>query len=426
MEKLQSSNFTVAETFCSSICSLFSFLTPSQRQFVKNNKEINSLCNTVSSGRLIESLVQQSIGFTTSPNFLCFGEELKLLAQNSVPSFEDIDQWKIVVDGPAHSGKSTILSLIAKEAIQSLSSCNKLSKVFIFAVNWEIATQRLTDIYSLYDYLAAQTVFYLTWQYPKIYPIAQSLLNWLLSIPNSSILPTLPLRVQNLPLFPLTAVEVYGKQVFNALKNTSNPINLVKEIVSLPTLLASCFGFQKFLLIYDHLDLANMDVRVADDSTQPVCIIDAIVSVLSDHLFFFSMKSPQGIIDIMKDIDYGVVHVENSISPNLVNGVRTINCYKPKINLNIDMCQGCPQFVNKYLNIVQYIQEVEKLADESKQKCGFVSAVANTKMKLAKMLTIELCTDFFYNGSNVIDDELLSQMRENSNFTVSLGKNKSY
>ena len=284
----------------------------------------------------------------------------------------------------------------------------------------------MTDVYSLYDYLAVQTIFYLTWQYPKIYPIAQSLLNWLLSIPSSSILPTLSLNVQNLPLFPLTAIEVYGKQLFNALKNVNDPISLVKEIVSLPTLLANCFGFEKFLLVYDHLDLTNMDVRVTDDSNQPVCIIDAIVSTLSDHLFFFSMKSPQGIIEFMKDIDYGVVHVENSISSNLLNGTKGITCYRPKLNLNIEMCQGCPQFINKYLTIVQYLQEVEKLVDESKKKCGFTSSVVYTKMKLAKMLTIELCTDFFYNGSNVIDDELLSQMRENSKFIVTLGKNKSY
>lgn len=416
MEKLQSSNYTAAETFCSSICSLFSFLTPSQRQLVQNNKEINKLCNTVSSGRLIESLVQQSIGFTTSPNHLQFGEVLKQLAQNSVP-FDDIDQWRIVVDGPAHSGKSTILSLIAKESIQSLSSYNQLSKVFIFAVNWEVATQRLTDVYSLYDYLAAQTIFYLTWEYPKIYPIAQSLLNWFLSIPNSSILPTLPLRVQNLPLFPLTSIEVYGKQLFNALKNVNNPTNLVKEIVSLPTSLASCFGFEKVLLVYDHLDLANMDVRVTDDSNQPVCILDAIVSMLSDHLFFFSMKSPQGILDIMKNIDYGVVHVENSISPNLISDTRNINCYRPSLKLSIDMCQGCPQFINKYINIVKYIES----ADESKKNGGFTSSFAKTKMKLAKMLTVELCTDFFYNGSNVIDDELLNQMHDD-HFTVSLGK----
>ena len=199
-----------------------------------------------------------------------------------------------------------------------------------------------------------------------------------------------------------------------------------KEIVSLPTHLSHCFGFQKFLLIYDHLDLANMDVRVADDSDQLVCIIDAIVSRLSDHLFFFSMKSPEGIIEFMKDIDYRVVHVENTISTNLINEVRTINCYKPKINLNIELCQGCPQFINKYLTIIEYIEEIEKLIDESKNKCGFTSSIVKTKMKIAKILTIELCTDFFYNGSDIISDELLSEMRENVNFTISLSRNKSY
>ncbi|OHT02544.1 hypothetical protein TRFO_30270 [Tritrichomonas foetus] len=425
MEKLQSSSLTVSDNFCASICTLFSFLSPAQKKLVENYKDIAAFSNAVSSGRLIESLVQQSIGFTKSPQHLDFSEYLKNFAQNAV-STEDIDQWRYVVDGPSHSGKSTILSLIAKEAIQGLASCGQLSNVFIFSINWESATQRLTDVFSLYDYIAAQTIFHLTWQYPRIFTIAQSLFNWLLSIPTSAILPMLPLNIQNLPMFPLTQIEVFGKRIFNALKNTDNPVNLVREIVALPSSLAACFGYSKFLFIYDHLDLCNMDVRVSDTSNLPVCILDAIIAMLSDNLFFFSTKAPQGITDCLKNIEVEIIQVENSIPENIINDQRMISCYKPNIKLNIEMCQGCPQFLHRYRSIIQHIQDIDQLVDDSQKKRGFTSIVTNTKMKLAKMETIELCTDFLNNGSDVITENLIHQMQTSNQFTIAIGKSKLY
>ena len=210
-----------------------------------------------------------------------------MIAENTVlPS--DFENWRFVVDGPSHSGKSTMLGLFSKEAVQSLASCGQLQNMFVFAVNWEAATQRLTDIFSLYDYIAAHTIFHLMWQCPRIFTVAQSLLNWLLSIPTGSIPPTLPLNVVNLPLFPVTQVEVFAKKMFTALKDTDDPEALVRELVSLPSAFAGCFGYSRFLFVYDHLDLCNMDVGVSEDSENPVCILDAIIAMLSDNLFFFS------------------------------------------------------------------------------------------------------------------------------------------
>lgn len=421
MEKLQSSSFTVADNFSASICTLFSFLTPQQQQLVNNSKEIRRFVNTVSSGRIIESLVQQSIGFTTSPHDLLFGEQLKQIAQNQVP-FDDLDQWRIIVNGPCHSGKSTMLSLIAKEAIQSLTPCNKLSSIFIFSVNWESATQRLTDIYSLYEFLATQTVYHLAWQYPRIFPVFQSLLSWLLSIPSASILPTLSLRVQNMPLFPTNQIEVFGKKLFNSFKNLDHPTNLLNEIVSFPTTFTSCFGYTKFLMIYDHIDLCNMDVRVSEESSESVCIVDSILSTIGNNLFFFSVKAPEGMNELLKDFDYSIIHIEHSISPELTKDVQPINCLNPDFELTIDMCQGCPQFINKYYSIAQYIDDIEKLVDEKQKKRGFKSIVTKTKLSLAKTLAIELITDLYNNGS--INDDLFNEIQGSDEFTISVGKSK--
>jgi hypothetical protein len=237
LERHRSSSYSLSDQFCASIACLYSFLSPEQQKTLPKSNDLDSFSAVFSSAKVIESLVHQSIGFSVAPQSLQFADAMRRNS-SAIISSADVDDWRFLIDGPAHSGKSTVLSLIASEAVQKLAASGQLARFFIFPVNWELAVQKLTDFTSLYEFLVTQVIYQLTWQCPRLFPVASSLLNWFLSIPSKSSLPSLPFNITGMPLFPIVAVEVVAKQIAACVKRAS-PSELATMVATLPWTLAA-------------------------------------------------------------------------------------------------------------------------------------------------------------------------------------------
>lgn len=415
MDRLHSSSLSVAESFLASTNCLLSLLNPSQRKCLENCENIEQFCDIISSSHIIESIVNQSIGFSTVHSSLDFAEELRQIAETTIES-ADIPNMKLFIDGPSHSGKSTLLSLLAVETIRRLTACKQLSHVFIFPINWENATQRIIDMVSLYEYIVAQTIYHLSWQCGRTFPIAQLLLNWFLSIPAAGTLPPIPMTIQGMPLFPLSPIEVLGKNIIRCFKQNDGGA-IAKCVVSFPNALSSCFGFDNFLYIYDHLDSCDLDVKISPENDSTVCVLDALLSHVSQFMFLLSSKDHFS-ANKLKKVQYDYLHTENLIPNNCVEKIPVISCLNPQFTLNVNLCHGCPNYLHQFISIVQHLQ---KTNDPVKIE-GFRSVYSLNNLNIAKMQVIQLCTDLADCNQDEVSLELVEEMKQNPDFDLYLKK----
>jgi hypothetical protein len=339
-----------------------------------------------------------------------FGDTIIQKCSNLISSI-DVDKWRFVVEGPFHSGRSTVAGLLAKSAIQKLSSAVQLCRVFAFPVNWERAVQQLTDVSSLYEFLVTQVVHQLQWQCTRVFPVAQSLLNWFLSLPTSPILPTLPFTISKMPLFPVTQIEVVARRILSAHK--SSPADFVTVVVALPWAIASCFGFDRFLYIYDHLDM--LDRRLGDNGA----LLQNLCDHISSQLFIASAKT-RFPVDRLAGAELELVQMEGFVPAQLTDQLRTITTGHPTFALPIDACRGCPQFVAKFAAIVDLLEASEKQKAESDRKRGFVAVNVALRQRVAAVQTVELCRDLIEFGVDGVDDQLCADMSSNPRFNVLL------
>jgi hypothetical protein len=411
-ERLQSSSLSMSDQFLASVACLYSFLSPDQQKALANPDQFAAFASTFSSAKAVEALVHQSIGFCQT---LDFGDIMKQKSANALASVEST-RWRFVVDGPPHSGRSTILGLLAKEAIHKLSASSRLSHNFVFAVNWESAVQRLTNLLSLYEFIATQVVSQLTWQCPRILPVQSSLLNWFLGIPASASLSVLPLTITNMPLFPLAAVEVLGKRVLQALKNEDNPDEFADAIAMFPSGLAACFGFETSLYVYDHLDL--LDQKIGGTNA----VLTGIVRYFGGNFFLISTKLQRFAATRLTGIDFEAVHTEGFLDRQLTEGTRIVSCWKPSFSIQIDACGGCPAFVHQFLAIVKCLEEIEQEGASASKKRGFVPVFGYVKQKIGRGLILELIKDLSGFGVEGFDARFIRTVETSENLDIGLKK----
>jgi hypothetical protein len=299
------------------------------------------------------------------------------------------------------------------EAIQKLSASSQLSRVFIFPINWELAVQKLTDFTSLYEFIVTQVICQLSWQCPRLFPVSLSLLNWFLSIPSKSSLPSLPFNITGMPLFPLAPFEVVARQIASSVKRASQS-ELATMVATLPSTLAACFGFDRFLYIYDHLDL--IDRRIDDDGS----VLNAILTHISNQLAFVSSKAGIEANRFRAD-RFEPVITERMIAPP--EKVRTIQLQSPTLPLTIDSCRGCPPFVARFLRIVDLLETNERQTAESDRRRGCYSVATDTRQKIACVEAIQLCRDLLPFDVNGLDDQVLEEMTSNPRFAIGLKRN---
>lgn len=412
-EKIQSSSFTVTDYINGSISCLYSYLTQEQKKQISNFQELTNFTNVVSSGHVIESIVNQSIGLDVDPAQLDFSDQMLEFCNNLLFSVQPSD-WRFYIDGASHSGKSTILGLLSLNCIKRLRMCGEINKIFIFPVNWESSVQKFTDIVSLYEFMVCQVIYQLIWQCPRIFPISQYFTNFLLSLSQAATYPGLPLSLQKNPKFPVSLVDVVAKRVFSSFK--SRDTSLLDEIANFPQNLSACFGFSDTLLIYDHIDLADIETDISQGH-----FIDSVLLSLKSHPYMFSVKN-QIIASQMKDINNHYVSIEGLIPDNAITDLPRIGCTTPALRLDAEICHGYPQFLHIYKMVADELHDADSCFNDSQKLRGFSSSATLSKLRFAKNLLVHLCQDLMEINPELINEDLISDLIASNNCHLSLKK----
>ena len=385
-ERLQCSPLTVNEQFCGSVNCLYGFMPPQAKRKMEDegHTSFKSFVSTVKRAKVKETVIDQSIGFMTSIESLRFKE---LMCDKAAAILDSADRCRFVFDGPPHSGTSTVMGLVAREAIERMDDAT-----FIFPVNWANAVAKLTDLTSMFEFVIAQTISVFGWQCGRLFPVIQPLIGFFLSMTSASVVPSLPLSVANMPLFPVTSVEVLAKRVFTAMKtNEGNSTEFLNAIISFPVEFSACFGYRDVLFIYDHIDMC--DVKFTDDD-DGASMLDCILSCIASHKFLVTSRMPQTTSAKMESMDLQPVHMEGFIAPQALDGVPGIQIASPSVKLNVEMCRGCPVYVQRYMKIVDYLEAAEQELQDRDPKRGFLPISVDFRRRMAKGELVQLLKEF--------------------------------
>jgi hypothetical protein len=209
----------------------------------------------------------------------------------------------------------------------------------------------------------------------------------------------------------VTQIEVVARRIMSAHK--SSPADFAAVVVTLPWAIASCFGFDRFLYIYDHVDM--LDRRLGDNGT----LLQNLCDHISSQLFIASAKT-RFPVDRLAGSDIELVQMEGFIPTQLTDQFRTITTACPAFALPIDACRGCPQFVARFAAIVAVLEANEKQKAEPDRKRAFVAINFAMRQRLAAVQTVELCRDLIEFGVDGVDDQLCTDMSTNPKFNVLL------
>jgi hypothetical protein len=176
-------------------------------------------------------------------------------------------------------------------------------------------------------------------------------------------------------------------------------------------MLSACFGFDRFLYIYDHLDL--IDRRVDQDGS----ILNAIWDHISSHLAIVSSKASLA-PDRFQGDRFEPVMTERFIVPP--EKARTIQFQNPTFPLVVDSCRGCPQFVARFMRIVALLEATESQVAEADRRRGTRSVARDAEQRLARAEALELCRDLVTLDVHGLDDHVLQQIAASPRCTLSL------
>ena len=385
-ERLQCSPLTVNDQFCGAVSCLYNFMPPQAKRKMEDegNTSFKSFVSTVKRARILENMIDQSIGFTTSVESLKFKE---IMCDQAAAILDSTENLRFVFNGPPHSGTSTVMGLVAREALERIDDAT-----FVFPVNWANAVAKLTDLMSMFEFVITQTINIFGWQCARLFPVIQPLIGFFISMTTASVVPSLPLSVANMPFFPVTSVEVLAKRMFTAMKaDEGNSVEFLNSIVSFPVEFSACFGYRQVLFIYDHIDMC--DVKFTDDDNVP-SMLDSILACIGRHKFLVTSRMPQTTSAKMENMDLQFVNMEGFISPQTLEGVPGIQIFSPSVKLNVEMCRGCPVYVHRYCTIVEDIETAENELQERDPKRGFMPISVDFRRRMAKAELVQLLKEF--------------------------------
>jgi hypothetical protein len=119
--------------------------------------------------------------------------------------------------------------------------------------------------------------------------------------------------------------------------------------------------FDKFLYIYDHLDMFHS--RLGDNGA----LLQNLCDYISSQLFITSAQT-RFPVDRLAGGDVELVHMKGFVLVQLTDPFRKITTAYPMFALPIDACRGCPQFAA----LVALLEANEKQKAETDRKRNFV------------------------------------------------------
>ena len=421
-EKLECSPLSQEDLVAGSVLCLHNYIKPELRKYLENYKEYAQFCNDYAASKVFESLANQQMLKTK----IKYADIIKQKV-SAFLSTNSQENWKFSIDGFQHTGKTTLLGFLAYECLIQISRKKNMEKVFFFPLNWERICQKISDVNSLYNEYIISCVKLLSYQHAQIFPLTNNLINWFLALSFSKTSPPLPSSIKGAPLFPVTQIESLGSQICTAFKNGSQNVSFLLELIcSLPHALAQIFGFDQSILIYDHLDLADISFSMEDEEAQTSStgsLLPAIAASLGSTLSITSIKN-----QMLAKYDHlfnptGILSTFDFMPEDTVSELLDMTLTSPQIRITPQMCRGCPQIVYQYSALQDSVLQLEAITDPNLPQYGIHTLGYAFQMRLVKTQVSQLFTDFISIGIDSISEDLITQIQMSDAFHIETRQN---
>ncbi|OHT00162.1 hypothetical protein TRFO_33239 [Tritrichomonas foetus] len=211
--------------------------------------------------------------------------------------------FKSIIVGPRHSGKSTILSFLVEQFLTELCLTQTWKRNFIFmfdAKKLAVSFSSYLDFYNAFIDLIFNSVKI---QRPGFVPYVESVSNYFKSIPQNSDKPILPKRFETNEDFRGAArsLKQIGMELYKCIQDPSAFMAWHTNVLLMPSLVASAFGFTQIHYFIDNAEYLDAQFTPSHpfvDSSDDVDIVEYFKYAISNGSFVMSCENIDEFLDV--------------------------------------------------------------------------------------------------------------------------------
>jgi hypothetical protein len=297
-----------------------------------------------------------------------------------------------VILGPSKSGKSTVLNHLARELYKAMMANGQYKKVLLFFVDFG-ACDTIKNWKNFYSLIISRLIDSLAAQWPLLKEVMhegsrklqmqESLTEFLMQFLDFSgeLRPIGSGWLQKDFFFRIGGrIAEIGEQLAEAVNDGVDMALFLRLISNLPIDVAKAFGFSTVYFVFDHMDLADVDIgpeepfssRSAFESRN---LIEYLKIMVNTGMFSVSCKEEScfvSMLDALTDdgcdlrfvakLDSTVGLLETPSSPFAFEVMAIEEDFKPR--LTVEHCSGCPGYLHLWDQISKVTEEYRNLRDD--------------------------------------------------------------
>ncbi|KAH0790260.1 hypothetical protein GPJ56_005833 [Histomonas meleagridis] len=278
--------------------------------------------------------------------------------------------FKDVIVGPRNSGKSTYLSLITEQFLQELIAVNTLNQNFIFIFDSKklsISFSNFTDFYLNYVHLILD---FLHVQRPGIQQYLDGIINYFTSLIQNETLPILPKQLLTDEDFKVSAklLARIGEQIFQCYNDPTSFEPFVTNVILLPTLISSAFGFLSVHYIIDNFEYLNFKISSFEpfvECNETINLLDFFEYAISDCSYLITYENTNYFFDLfnmkkelLRDVEFiDVFGLNGEFYGKDKSFVIKFESDPMLYKFDVKDCNGCAAFLAFWEEVCEEIDE---------------------------------------------------------------------
>ena len=286
------------------------------------------------------------------------------------------------IAGPVGSGKSVYLRFIFTQILTFLVEGGRFKDFFIVPLDFRHC--QINSIESFYQYISSRVVESLIVQRPDLQLFENSLrkaFSMLTKVEKLKHLPK-PISSQDYLRQSLKELEFILMRMHQCYNNPSLTDAFLTNVVLLPYAVAQIFSFKTPLLIIDHIDLLDIELRrKGQPSIQP---LEFLKFGLTHCQYLISCSDGSSFLEILSALDEDsidlrqmteTIYVYDTVFSNYEtqNILVTFKQKKNKQNqrkllLSASHCGGCPSFICKYDEVCKQLEEMNNTTNAREKR----------------------------------------------------------
>ena len=415
---IAASQYTVKENLRDSLLSLYNSLSPAHKAQLPCSPALQKLTNDTQQYLVEDSLLSQFIGPTSVINDTPLGQQTTEWAMEKLKGLTP-EECRFAITGPTQSGKSTLLNILVSLFFQKLQLSNETQNYLIFPLNWQLQQIYIEDVAKLYGLVISTTLNSLRCSQMKYIPLINVLHQWLLSIIEMPVFPTLPPQVQRFPNFPAAALNQLCQRIHKAWNSPKGFEEFLQLLFAFPDSFAKAFGFKSAVYILDHYDACCLALTAPEKFEQarnPVSIPACIEKVLQNTPFFVAS------LNDVEFFNYFTLDCTQLSTEHLIDqkGEVQLLLADPKFTLSMELCNGCPGYCALYARLVKLAQDTQEKAAVKGQFAKLRSVVDISRQEMLKQEFCRLCLLIKEASDESIDGETMSLISEKDELDITI------